>query len=255
MTETLAKVKSEFAVLFDGSFDGFLCVVHAFYRDKIVPVCIQTEREYQKAIGVEEYFVASDESKSAEVIGAIRKKISENSAHYLYNAFLADREERFMDMFRYALLGFRKGHLVDNLMQEDCVLRVHKLAKQVGRETHLMCGFSRFAETKQGVYYCEITPKNNIAALLADHFSSRFMNHAWVIHDKTRKIAAIYDGCDYFVESVPGDATFDFADREEQMQGLWATFFSTIAIEERSTHKRQRQMLPLYFRGQMTEFR
>jgi hypothetical protein len=46
-----------------------------------------------------------------------------------------------------------------------------------------------------------------------------------------------------------------YADEENQIQNLWTTFFHTIAIKERKNYKLQRQHIPLYFRGNMLEFK
>ena len=244
-----------FSVLFDGSFDGFLCIIYAYYYDKIQPLYIQTEDAFQQTLDVEVYYVATDTEKSARVYDGIRQKISEDSANNLYKAFLSGEDNKYMDLFRYVLLGFKKGFALDDCLQEDCVLRVHKLAKHVGREVHLLSGFCRFAETKQGVFYCVIEPKNHVLALLAEHFRDRFMNHAWIIHDKKHGMAAVYNGEDYIIESVPKDINVLYTDEEEKIQSLYTTFFNTIGIKERANYKLQRQHVPLYFRGPMIEFR
>jgi probable DNA metabolism protein len=93
-----------------------------------------------------------------------------------------------------------------------------------------------------------------VLGLLAEHFRERFMNHAWVIHDKRRGLAAIYDGNEYIIESAPKEAGVDFTDEEGLVQELWKSFYTTIGIKERRNDKLRRQLLPLYFRGNMTEF-
>jgi hypothetical protein len=64
----------------------------------------------------------------------------------------------------------------------------------------------------------------------------------------------VYNGKEYFITKVPNDAKVVLSEKEEQIQDMWTLFFTTIAIKERSSYKRQRQVLPLYFRGNMTEF-
>ena len=44
-------------VIFDGGFEGFLCVVYAYYYDKIIPSHIQREDEYQEALDGEPYWI------------------------------------------------------------------------------------------------------------------------------------------------------------------------------------------------------
>ncbi|MDR1664362.1 MAG: TIGR03915 family putative DNA repair protein [Clostridiales bacterium] len=245
---------SGYVVLFDGSLDGLLCAVYAYYYDKILPLSIQTEDEYQPMLGAENYFVASDPEKAKRVWEGIRKKISPGAAYNVYTAFLSGEVEKHMAIFKYIVLGFKRGASVDNRLQEDCVLRVHKLARMTGYEAHMLSGFCRFAETKQGAYYCAISPKHRVLQLLAEHFRDRFMNHAWVIHDKKRGEAAVYDGNDYVIVDAPKDAAVEYSDDETRARDMWAAFFSTIAIKERVNKNAQRRHAALYFRANMLEF-
>jgi probable DNA metabolism protein len=202
-------------------------------------------------------FIETNEGYATRVFKAFRQKVGEEAASFLYHSFLADEdEERFMAILQYVRLGFSVGHMVDSHLHENFVRKVHKNAKYVQREAHLLHGFCRFVETKQQVFYCKVTPKNNVLELLAQHFCQRLMNQAWVIHDKTRHKAAIYDGNFYVIVNIPSDAPvlYEEIDEEQEIQGLWVTFFNNLAIEARKNKKLQRQMLPLYFRKNMTEF-
>jgi probable DNA metabolism protein len=242
--------------LFDGTFDGFLSVVYAVYYEKIEPSTLQIQGNEQLSLGVEPLFVQTNEEHAARVFKSFRRKVGEEAASYIYHAFLAADDDRFMAMLKYMQLGFKIGHMVDSHLQENFVLKVHKCSRYVEREAHLLYGFCRFVETKQNVFYCKVTPKHDILELLARHFSQRLMNQAWVIHDKTRTKAAIYDGNMYLITDVPKDnpVQFEEIDEEQQIQGLWITFFNNLAIQARKNPKLQRQLLPLYFRKNMTEF-
>jgi len=242
------------AVLFDGSFEGFLCVVHAYYYDRIEPFTVQTADQYQKALDLEEIFIATDDDKALRVLEGIRTKISPEAEYMIINSYLAGESDKFTDMFRYIVLGFKVGADIDSHLQQDCVLRVHKLSRYVGREAHLLKGFCRFAKTSQGIYYCHITPVNMVLPILAAHFCERFVDQPWVIHDKKHSLAAVYDGSDYIITPVPKDAGVSLAEGEDVTMDLWVAFFNTIAIKERKNYKLQRQHIPLYFRKSITEF-
>ncbi|MCL1787687.1 MAG: TIGR03915 family putative DNA repair protein [Defluviitaleaceae bacterium] len=250
----VANGRREVVAVFDGTFDGFLCVVYAYYYCKITPIVIQRQDQVQLTLDSELYQVDTDQDQAGQVLKGLHQKVSEEAAHYVYHAFLSGEEDKYMTIFSYILRGFTLGHMVDSHLQEDCVRGVHKLAKHVGREAHLLTGFCRFAETDNGVYYCAITPKNDVLAILANHFSQRFMNQAWVIHDKSRNQAAIYDGDAFVITKVPRNATVTYAEGEKETQELWTAFFKALAIEARKNSKLQRQLLPLYFRKNMTEF-
>jgi len=244
----------ETLVLFDGSLDGFFTVVFDVYYEKLIPIAIMNEEYGQLTLDCKSHTVVTDTKKADRVLTGICEKISFDAAEIIYFAFMVPDESRYMALLSYIRLGFKVGASVNDHLKDDNVLKVHKLAKLAGKEAHLLRGFCRFSETKQGVFYSPITPKNDVLPVLADHFTRRFMNHSWVIHDKTRNKAAIYDGKKCIITDVPRDATVDLMDGEEETRGLWMTFFDNLTIKERSNKKLQRQLLPLYFRGNMTEF-
>ena len=242
------------AILFDGSIEGFLCIVHAYYYDHVSPLIIQMQDNYQQTLDSEEYYISTDDEKAANVQQAIQNKISPDAWHRVASAFLAGYDDKYMAIFHYILLGFKVGAGVDDYMQHDCVLRVRKLSRYVGREAHLLTGFCRFAETEGQIYYCAISPVNYVLPILAEHFCDRMMNQAWIIHDKTHGKAAVYNGETYVIADVPKSVQVQHTENEAGIQDLWTTFFHSVAIKERINPKVQRNLLPLYFRKSMVEF-
>ncbi|MCL1843543.1 MAG: TIGR03915 family putative DNA repair protein [Defluviitaleaceae bacterium] len=243
------------SITFDGSFDGFLSVVYAVYYEKIQPASIQDESNGQLTLDATPQFIKTDEARAARVFKAIREKISEEAADNVFNAFLSEDANRYSAILSYIRLGFKVGHMVDSHLHEDFVRHVRKLANNVVREAHLLYGFCRFAETTQKVYYCKVTPKNDVLQLLAAFFCERMMNQAWVIHDAVRNKAAVYDGNSYVIAAVPsGQAAVSHAPGESETQEMWVAFFNAITIDARRNPKLQRKILPLHYRHNMTEF-
>jgi len=248
------KARRDASVLFDGTLEGFLCIFHAYYYEGVQPIYIQEEGSHQPTLETEEYYVITDIDQALRIQQAIRKKISSLAEYQLTNAFMSCEADRFMAMFRYVILGFKVGSNVDDHLQEDCVLRVQKLSRYVGREAHLLTGFCRFAETSDNIYYCSIEPVNDVLPILAHHFCDRMMNQAWIIHDKRRNKAAVYNGTEHVIANVPKNASIQYSDNEEHIQDLWTTFFHSVNIKERKNPKVQRNLIPLYFRKSMVEF-
>ncbi|MCL2456565.1 MAG: TIGR03915 family putative DNA repair protein [Defluviitaleaceae bacterium] len=246
-------------ITFDGSFEGFLCVIYAVYYEKLSPQIIQIEGQEPLTIDVfsAPRRIETDDERASRVYKAVCEKISEQAAEYIFYAFLSEEENRFVTILSYVKLGFSVGHMVDSYLHEPFVAQVRKLARYVGREAHLLYGFCRFEKTlidKNEIFYCKVTPKNDVLILLAQHFCQRLMNQAWIIHDANRNKAAVYDGNSYAVVNVPSDAKIIFAPDEPETQELWRSFVDALSIKERTNPKLQRQLLPLYFRKNMTEF-
>jgi len=240
--------------IIENNIESFLCVVYAYYYENILPVGIALDGFYQPQLGVDEYHVITDIVKAQTVYDAVEKKISYASALFVVHAFMAANDDRLMNMFQYIVLGFKKGPDVDAYLQLDYVLATHKNARAVGGEAHLLTGFCRFSETTSGVYYCAISPVNDVLSILADHFSERMNYQNWIIHDTKRNKAAIYNGKEYQITMTPKDAAVEYTDEELLVQDLWKTFFKTVAITERINKKLQRNNLPLHHRKHMTEF-
>jgi probable DNA metabolism protein len=93
-----------------------------------------------------------------------------------------------------------------------------------------------------------------VLPILANHFADRLSSQQWVLHDARRKLAAIYDGKEVAFFPAPKKAGHAFGKDEEQFRGLWRAFFEAIAVEGRKNPKLQANMIPLRYRGHMTEF-
>ena len=139
------------------------------------------------------------------------------------------------------------------------VRRVFELARAVGNETHHLFGFTRFEETENGILFAQIHPKNQVLPMLMPHFADRFPCENFVIRDRGRNLYGIHPaGKDWFLASIengPDRSQLKLSEEELQMQELFRYFTDKIMIEERENRKLQRQLLPLRFRTDMTEFR
>jgi len=253
-------------ISFDGSFEGLLNIVYLRYYEKIEPLSIRSfdgtsamqlglDFDTIKIIDnpIQKITAETDYDKADRVYTALRKKTAEG-AENAYRAWLSPTNI-YMDIYQYIMLCFKEGAHAENFKTLDYVLAVHKAVKYVGTEVNKLVGFCRFAETTSGVYYCDISPVNNVLPLLVEHFCSRFHEQAFVLHDVGRGIAAIYDTNECLFQEVGKHAKFEVDDSENQWQELWSAFHKTLANENRVNTKLQRQMMPLRYRKHVTEYK
>jgi probable DNA metabolism protein len=250
-------------ITFDGSFEGLMNVVYLYYYEKIIPVTIRDsddESANQLPLdaafgddGVVKITAESDYDKAEKVYSALRKK-NGDGAGCAYKAWLSP-DKIYFEIFSYIVLCFKEGTHADDFKTLDFVLKVHKTSRYVGREAHLLTGFCRFTETKTGVFYCDVSPVNDVLPLLAEHFCERMMYQPFIIHDVKRGTAVIYDTKEYIIQEVGHTAKFEFDESEAAWQRLWSAFYGTIANETRKSKKLHRQMMPLRFRKHLTEFK
>ncbi len=242
-------------VLFDGTFEGFLTIVHNHYYEKIRPDFIEIEDYYQQRFDTKYYFTITDEKKAEKVSNAIVEKISQADAHLIYMAFLSSNPNKFYDMYKYLILGFKYGEEISKHTEINSVLNTINIARNVGREVGRVREFVRFSETSTGVFYSDISPDNNILMPVAEFFVDRFGSMNFVIHDVKRDIAAIFDTkCCYFRE-VPKDIEIILSKDEKNYQKLWSGYHRSAANQERANKKLQRLFLPMKYRKHMTEFK
>lgn len=241
-------------IIFDGTFDGFLTAVFDCFDKKIYPKTIEKSGSVQQQIGVDFFNISTDFKKAERVIKGIESKISKDVSDNVYLAFNNADNDNFAYILDYIRLAFKKGKKVDNYKTEDYVLNVLKNKQNVFGEAHLLSGFIRFKETVSGVLYSEISPKNDVLTLLAEHFSDRLKSEKWIIHDVSRKKAVIYNSQYWIMTDMTDNINITVSASEEDYQNLWIQFFNSVAISERKNNKLQTSMLPKRYRKHMTEF-
>ena len=241
--------------LFDGTFEGFLNIVYDYYYEKNFPDFIDVDGCYQTRLMTEYYYVYSDAEKSERVMNGLHKKASTRIFNIVYNAFYAEEfEDRFLDIFNFIILSFKIGAKAEEHLTTDFVRNTLKYYKRVSSELLRQIEFCRFAETRQGVFYCPISPRNDILKFVCGFFVDRFYSMNFVIHDTKRNIAGIYDQSECVIVDTPQNAEIVYSENERRYQEYWFEFYNSATNDLRINSDHQRAMLPKYFRKNMTEF-
>lgn len=239
-------------ILYDGSFEGFLTLVYEVYYQKIEPKDI-----YKKILPSlcfdEIYTVETDIDKAQKVFTSLKKRFSTSHLDTIYHVFLCDTQNFECDLLHFIQLGFKDVTHLSNITISS-IFRILSLEKEYLRVAHKMYGFVRFEELDDKILYAKVETKFNILMLLGNHFSYRLGNHPFIIHDIDRSLAYVKDKKHADIREV---ATFDIptrSDEEIHFKKLWKTFFHSVAIENRKNEKLQKQLVPLLYRVNMSEF-
>ena len=237
---------------YDGSFEGLMCCIFKCYAEKLIPSDIISESSDQLVLGNITEIITEPE-KAARVENGIREKIGNDILIFLRKSFLSCEPDKDILILRFAVLGFKYGKKIKNMLTDSTVNRLMKAERFAAQEAHLMLGFVRFSE-HSGVLVSVIEPKNSVIPLIAEHFCDRFRSERFIIFDKNHHLALFHEPCraeimeiDSFEPSAPDDSELKF-------RSLWKTFFDTIGIKERYNPRCQNNLLPLRYRGTMTEF-
>ena len=201
--------------------------------------------------------VARDLDKAEKVSRSIARKISSEAYYGVYRAALSFESDRADAIYRFLIEGFRVGADVIHRLQHPAVCRVFELSRKVGNETHMFLGFTRFAQWSNGVLFARLAPKCNVLPLVAPHFDDRMSGEHWMIYDEIRHKAAVHPagGSWFMVETVDvgWEEWLQSMNDGQQWEDLWRTFVDHIAIEPRRNPGLQRNLMPLWYRKNMTE--
>lgn len=240
--------------IYDGSFEGLLTAIYEAYYRKQKPSGIVCKDNMQISLVEEQVDIATDPAKSDKVYFSIIDKISQETLEKTYYVFLSSELNKEMLIFEYLRLGWKLGSRVNLDLANEAVLKVHKISSQVSFEAHRLKGFVRFKALEGGIYYAVIEPDNNILELLAPHFAERYQDQDWMIHDKKRKQAAVFNGLSWtMIFDVP-EFNPVLCDDEQHYNELWKKFFKTIAIDTRKNQKLQKRLMPVRYWKHLVEF-
>jgi len=221
-------------------------------------VRLETEPILQTEMFCEYIHVDADSQKVAKIIHAIQQKISFTAYQTVFSAASSFRENKLDCIYRFLILGFHYGASILNMLQEPAVTAIFELNRKVNNEACFFKEFSRFSAIGDNSLVCHIEPKCNILTFIAPHFADRMPSENWIIIDDARHTAVVQPADeDFYLTSLSDDEFNTFLQSKQQPDefiDLWKGFFKSIAIKERESYRRQRTMMPLWYRKNVTEF-
>ncbi|MCL1828715.1 MAG: TIGR03915 family putative DNA repair protein [Oscillospiraceae bacterium] len=240
--------------IYDGTFEGFLsCVFEAFLK-KEAPSLISKQNAIQLSVGAEVKEIATDPEKADRVCEGIRKKPGLKALTAAYHATLSNEEDAEAAALRYIKLGFEIGKNIYGALTDSRVIRMREISFAVKREAGRFLEFLRFSELDGNILFGEFEPEPNVLPLIMPHFADRLKTQPFIIHDKGRRLAGVYNTKEWSLVSSVGMTLPDISENEKEYRKLWKLFFNSIAVKERINPKLQTQLLPKKYRKYMTEF-
>ncbi len=241
---------------YDGTFEGFLCVLAEALAAGYEPAEITRRPPVQGGLFDTTVEVVTDGERAAEQLSAIARTVSPYAAHIAHRAFLSDAPGAELAVWHYLALGREVGERLDGMLAHPRVAPVHRLARRVGYEAHRLKGFVRFREVAERFWYAAIEPDHDVAALLAPHFAERLRDQHWIIHDLRRGRGIAYDADrrQWVEVEMEQCSTPEITGEEERYQALWRRYFAETAIAARHNPRLQGNKVPRRYRPQLTEF-
>ena len=238
-------------IRYDGSFYGLISALVPFLKQRRLPDAVERENQQQPLLAIAE---AEIESKSTAISVAGTNLhdaelfripgISRETWQNAWYAFLSEEKNIELRLARYLLLALEKRGTVDAYQADERVRSIHRLARQVGVERHRFMGLLRFRSIGSNLYYASINSDTFVLPLLAPFFVRRFAGQQWIIHDRRRELAAVYNLKTWtIIERKSADIPPD-ASEEGPAQHLWQCFFDSIAVRERLNLALQQKCIP-----------
>ena len=230
--------------IYDGTFEGLLTIVFDSFIKKVIPLGIVSKEDVEPNFLNSFLEFSTNYEKSARIFNGIVKNISYDTLYNCYYAFLSDVKNKEINILKYLLNGFVIGPKIETMLSIDFVFNVHSMRKKMLGEAHKLKGLLRFIEVKNNLFYASIHPSNNVIENLGHHFIRRLPTQNFIIHDKIRNIAFIYNAKEYQIVDASFLKIDGISTEEKKYEDLWRAFFNTIAIKERTNSKLQMQFMP-----------
>ncbi len=246
----------------EDSLEGILSGVYEAYalKNGHENTFLQVGEEENFRLFSEYQVIQPDAIKASKVVTTVRYRFGEEGYQAISQALASEDKGKAQAIYQTLVLGLSgkyKGNLMDCLWHE-AVRKVFELSRATWNELHHFYGFLRFEELENGILYGKISPRNNIVPYLGAHFSDRFPNENFLIHDMDRHIFLVHPSkMDFFVvteELMEDRLSLNTSEKEKEIQELFCFFCKKIAIEERKNLRLQQQMLPKRFQENMVEF-
>ena len=240
--------------LYDGSFDGLLTCIFYAYKDKKAS-SLSREDAYVPSLLTTSLFIPTEADKAERVYNSISAKLSKATLSNVYAIYLSEYEDADTLILHYLRLCYTYSDDINLAKNNDIIRKVDLYVKRVNHETHRFIGFVRFARITSSVFYAKIQPDHFILPLLIKHFTSRFSDQCFIIHDLKRQIALVYNKEDCFLQNLTPDEHLRLlnASTEVSFIKLFKTYYEASTIKERINIKGRNAFIPKRYVKQLGE--
>ncbi|HAE22402.1 MAG TPA: hypothetical protein DCG47_08800 [Spirochaetaceae bacterium] len=241
---------------YDGSFPGLLCAVAEALNEEASCGRLPAVRSEKALCGLFEDRrpVVRDEARAASLWKRLARRAGEEVMFTALDAYSSDREGVDEALVLALSRVWHQGGGALNELGDPSILLVEQAATCTRAEAHLMKGLVRFSELSDGSWYASIRPECSLLHLLGDHFSQRFPDMRWLIHDRRRAKAILHERqrpwtlVEGFELNEPkaedGQALPLYSEQESSLRAAWARYFDSVAIAERTNPRLQANHMP-----------
>lgn len=240
--------------IYDGSFEGLFTSI--FYAYPCKEECsIKKQNEYIPSLINETKEITTEDDKFKRVYNSIIQKLDTHVLKNIYYLYLSEISGVEDIILNYLKLCYKYGVSINLAKNNDTIILVDKYYRRVSLEAHRFTGFVRFKEIAPLSFYASIEPVHNILPILISHFTKRFSDQNFIIHDLKRESAIMYDKKNAIITDLTKAEGYLFSNLNNDItfENLWKIFYDSINIEERKNHKLRAQHMPKRYWNHLTE--
>lgn len=207
-------------------------------------VIIKEEKTYENNLFTVPIYLEIDNKDNKTRI--LESKLDRRIIHIIKYAYLSNNKDKEVIIYKFIKASIKYESEVIYHRNIDSVNQILAIANYVSREAHRMKGFLRFKKMNNNFYYGEFSPTNNVISIVSNHFRKRLSGEYFIIKDVARSIYAIYDKKNiyYLNEENISHLNLNTNSSEDEIIGLWKSFYNTIGIKERKNLKCQMNFMP-----------
>lgn len=240
-------------VIVEDNLVGFLTAIYKVYYDFKDVDKITSDLNVTTMLD-DIYQCEADTELASKVRSGIIKKVKYSGYYLIRDAYLSCDKDKEQKIYQYLKLLFKIGDKVYTMFSHPDVIAFNDMLKKVRHEVHRMHGFLRFQEMDNGIYYAYFSGDNDILELMLPHFTARFNDQQFVIHDIKRNKMAYHDGAKCHTLIAPDKVCITLSDREKLFSELWRDYNKNVSIDSRINPRLQNHYAPKKYRWFMNEF-
>jgi probable DNA metabolism protein len=252
-------------ILCDATPDGCLCAVDwALQHPQVTSISMTEDRPQADLFAEQDTIIPASPEQADACFRNLLSVGGRQAASNIMRALLVMPAGLANAVWQYAILLHKHRENTDRLHTNPDVAFIHRCTRKVSLETHRFKGLLRFQKLKDGRFIAVYEPDYDITLFLAWHFARRLKAQPWIIFDTKRQCAATWDGKKLNAETTDNAILTDSSlqhllqscepdPSEAEVQQLWRTFHSAIAIENRINPELQRRCMPARYWKHLTE--
>ncbi|MDW8801770.1 TIGR03915 family putative DNA repair protein [Clostridium sp. A1-XYC3] len=242
--------------IYDNTFEGLLTAI--FYAYSCKEDCIITKsKDYIASFLNEVSDISTEYDKFNRVYNSIVEKLNDEVLTNLYYLYLSDIPDSDSLALKYLKLCYKYGINVNLAKNNDIIILVDKYIRRVTLEAHRFTGFVRFKEIAPLSFYASIEPDHNILPIILNHFTERFSDQNFIIHDLKRELAIVYNKKFPIITDFKKEDSKVFTSSlaDDEFEALWKTFYNSVNIKERKNHRLRNLFMPRRYWTHLTELK